>query len=205
MRLILHYISGMLGYMLILFPFYCIGRYIYLRRTGNKSDVLQELVLGSFVLYMIGLSSQTISPRWYMGIYSDTGQFYFDIYAGIDLSRVNLIPFKTISSQLFGANPSVDDWNSVSLLNLMTNVFLFAPIGLFFPLLWTKWNSIKNVFFVGLMTTSLVEVIQLFIGRSVDIDDIILNTIGVFIGYGFFICASKFKLFQSISTNLKTN
>ena len=55
------------------------------------------------------------------------------------------------------------------------------------------------------MTTSLVEVIQLFIGRSVDIDDIILNTIGVFIGYGFFICASKFKLFQSISTNLKTN
>lgn len=116
-----------------------------------------------------------------------------------------MIPFKTISSQLFGANPSVDDWNSVSLLNLMTNVFLFAPIGLFFPLLWTKWNSIKNVFFVGLMTTSLVEVIQLFIGRSVDIDDIILNTIGVFIGYGFFICASKFKLFQSISTNLKTN
>ncbi len=205
MRLILHYISGMLGYMLILFPFYCIGRYIYLRRTGNKSYIFQELALGLFALYMIGLASQTIIPRWNMGIYSETGQFYFDIYAGIDLSRVNLIPFRTISSQLFGANPLVDDWNSVSLLNLMANIFLFSPIGLFFPLLWDKWNSAKKALYIGLITTSLVEFIQLFIGRSVDIDDIILNTIGVLIGYGFFVLLSKFKFFQSVFTNLKTN
>lgn len=205
MRLILHYISGMLGYMLILFPFYCIGRYIYLRRTGNKSYIFQELALGLFALYMIGLASQTIIPRWNMGIYSETRQFYFDIYAGIDLSRVNLIPFRTISSQLFGANPLVDDWNSVSLLNLMANIFLFFPIGLFFPLLWDKWNSAKKALYIGLITTSLVEFIQLFIGRSVDIDDIILNTIGVLIGYGFFVLLSKFKFFQSVFTNLKTN
>lgn len=35
--------------------------------------------------------------------------------------------------------------------------------------------------------TLFVEIIQMFIGRSTDIDDVILNTLGIIIGYGIFL------------------
>ncbi len=205
MSLILHYIREMLSAMIILFPIYCVGRYLYLRKKKQTSSACKELTLGLFALYLIGLASQTIIPRFDMGIYTSTGQFYFDIYVGIDLSRVNLVPFKTIYSQLFVENPLVDDWSSVTLLNLMANVFLFVPIGIFFPLLYKRYRTIKKVLYLGLLSTCLVEFIQLFIGRSVDVDDILLNTMGVLLGYGAFILASKLKLVQTLFTNLKPN
>ena len=36
---------------------------------------------------------------------------------------------------------------------------------------------------LGIAVSSAVEIIQIFIGRSCDIDDVIFNTVGVVIGY----------------------
>lgn len=42
--------------------------------------------------------------------------------------RVNLIRFRTTSSQLLGTNSLIDNSNNISLLNLVGNLSLFYPI-----------------------------------------------------------------------------
>lgn len=103
-----------------------------------------------------------------------------------DLAQVNLIPFKTLYQYLFQTNAHVDSWNVVSLLNITGNILLFSPIGFAVPLFWDRWRSFKKVLLLGLAVTLFIEIIQLFIGRSTDVDDVILNTIGVLLGYGIF-------------------
>lgn len=57
------------------------------------------------------------------------------------------------------------------------------PLGFLVALIWRKYHSIKKVTILGLSVTCLIEFIQYFIGRSSDIDDILLNTFGTVIGY----------------------
>ena len=60
-------------------------------------------------------------------------------------------------------------------------LLLFFPIGFFYVLLWRS-DSRKRVLRLGFLTTLCIEVIPLFVGRTLDIDDILLNTIGVLLG-----------------------
>ena len=63
----------------------------------------------------------------------------------------------------------------------MGNVIMFFPIGFFYVLLWRS-RSWKPIALLGLLTTLCIEIFQLFVGRTFDIDDILLNTIGVLLG-----------------------
>ena len=190
MRLILTYLSNMLTYIIVALPIYLICRLIFIKKTKKQVKVFSEILLTIFILYIIGLASQTIVPYWNMGIYSDTGKFYFNIRLTNSISEINLIPFKTLYEYLFVNNTSVSDWSSVSILNIFANTLLFLPLGLLTPLLWEKYDSFYKILTLGLISTCLIEFIQIFIGRSTDIDDVILNTIGIIIGY------TIFKLFK---------
>ena len=190
MRLILTYLSNMLTYVIVALPIYLICRLIFIKKTKKQVKVFNEILLTIFILYIIGLASQTIIPYWNMGIYSDTGKFYFNIRLTNSISEINLIPFKTLYEYLFVNNTSVSGWSSVSILNIFANTLLFLPLGLLTPLLWEKYDSFYKILTLGLISTCLIEFIQIFIGRSTDIDDVILNTIGVIIGY------TIFKLFK---------
>lgn len=184
MNLVWMYIGSMIGYIIVAIPIYIVSRRIYIKKNHIQVHKVHEIILGLFVMYLVGLASQTIIPRWDCGIISATGEFYFNMYPGT--TKINIIPFHTIYEYVFSYNSNVSDWGSVSLLNLLANIFLFSPLGIFIPILWEKWQSIKKVTFLGLCITVFIEFIQFFIGRSVDIDDVILNTIGVIIGYGIF-------------------
>ena len=190
MRLILTYLSNMLTYVIVAFPIYLICRLIFIKKTKKQVKVFNEILLTIFILYIIGLASQTIIPYWNMGIYSDTGKFYFNIRLTNSISEINLIPFKTLYEYLFVNNTSVSSWSSVSILNIFANTLLFIPLGLLTPLIWEKYDSFYKILTLGLISTCLIEFIQIFIGRSTDIDDVILNTIGIIIGY------TIFKLFK---------
>ena len=190
MRLILTYLSNMLTYIIVALPIYLICRLIFIKKTKKQVKVFNEILLTIFILYIIGLASQTIVPYWNMGIYSDTGKFYFNIRLTNSISEINLIPFKTLYEYLFVNNTSVSSWSSVSILNIFANTLLFLPLGLLTPLLWEKYDSFYKILTLGLISTCLIEFIQIFIGRSTDIDDVILNTIGIIIGY------TMFKLFK---------
>ena len=186
MRLILTYLSNMLTYVIVALPIYLICRLIFIKKTKKQVKVFNELLLTIFILYIIGLASQTIIPYWNMGIYSDTGKFYFNIRLTNSISEINLIPFKTLYEYLFVNNTSVSSWSSVSILNIFANTLLFIPLGLLTPLIWEKYDLFYKILTLGLISTCLIEFIQIFIGRSTDIDDVILNTIGVIIGYTIF-------------------
>lgn len=191
MSLILMYILNMIGYMLVALPVIVIIRLILIKKTKKRTNFVNEALLVFFIMYVIGLASQTIIPQWSMGIITDTGEFYFDLYLSNSIATLNLIPFHTLSQYFFESNANVDSWHSVSLLNVTANMFLFSPLGFFIPLLWKRWSSLKKIFFFGFSTTCIIEFIQYFIGRSSDIDDVILNTIGVLIGYLIFLLCKK--------------
>lgn len=106
--------------------------------------VMNEILMLIFVLYLVGLASQTIIPRWDIGIVSDTGEFFFNVHLANEISQVNLIPFHTLYQYIFETNTNVDSWNSVSLLNISANLLLFSPLGFLVPLIWKRWDSFKK-------------------------------------------------------------
>ncbi|MDD6039538.1 MAG: VanZ family protein [bacterium] len=69
-------------------------------------------------------------------------------------------------------------------LNLAGNVLAFVPFGTFLPLLIKKCQNLMRTLLLGFEFSLLVEVLQLLskVG-SFDVDDLLLNTLGVLIGY----------------------
>ncbi|MEZ7173294.1 VanZ family protein [Sporosarcina sp. OR05] len=182
MGLISTYAMNMLGYMIVALPLYVLVRIILLKRRKKRVNKLREFLLATFILYCIGLASQTIIPKWSIGVDSLTGELYFDIMVANELASVNVTPFQTMLLYLH-SNSNTDNWGSLSIMNLLGNMFMFSPIGLFIPILWRKFASLWKIAWVGLGVTFFIEGVQFFIGRSSDIDDIILNAIGVMFGY----------------------
>lgn len=89
----------------------------------------------------------------------------------------NLIPFSTISYFLSGKVNGL-----VAFYNLAANIGLFIPYGIF--LMIRKIRSTLFLILVPIVAISGIEILQLITHRgSLDIDDLILNLCGVFIGY----------------------
>lgn len=88
----------------------------------------------------------------------------------------NLIPFSTISYYLSG-----DVSILIAFYNLAANIGLFIPFG-FALMLAAKSNIIR--FLIPFLSISTIELLQFITKRgSLDIDDLIFNLIGVYIGY----------------------
>ncbi|MBR0038416.1 MAG: VanZ family protein [Lachnospiraceae bacterium] len=66
------------------------------------------------------------------------------------------------------------------LINIVGNTLLFVPIGICIPLLWNI--SYGKVMLIGFLYTLFIELTQMFMPRVSDVDDLILNSFGVFIG-----------------------
>lgn len=91
---------------------------------------------------------------------------------------LNLIPFSTIGFYLSG---EVD--GLISFYNLAANIGLFIPFGIF---LRVKDRSQLQLFYLPFLLVLLIELLQYYSRRgSMDIDDLILNVLGFFIGYLF--------------------
>lgn len=70
------------------------------------------------------------------------------------------------------------------LLNLAGNVIGFVPFGALLPLVARHVRKAWKVVVLGLEISALIEVSQLFLRVGCfDVDDIILNTFGAFLGY----------------------
>lgn len=182
MTLILNYIRDMLLYAVIGLIIGLIRlalRHKYHRDKDKKHEILMIL----FIAYLTGLASQTILPRINFGVVTRTGKFFFDVYFGSG-RHINLIPFRTITDQLAGRiGVNENEIAKVAILNLSANLLLFCPLGFFLPALWAKYISFLKTVLTGLSIIVLVEMIQFFIGRSADIDDVLLNVVGIMFGY----------------------
>ena len=99
----------------------------------------------------------------------------FDIATAFPF-RVNLLPLVN----LFDYDSKRD-----LLLNVIGNAAMFIPSGIVLPFVYKRLNSFWKVLLAGIGISLCIEIIQLpFSVRATDIDDLILNTIGVMVGYG---------------------
>lgn len=64
------------------------------------------------------------------------------------------------------------------------NVLLFVPFGVLIPLIWQKFRKAYKTAILGFIISLIIESAQLITHRGYfELDDIILNTLGTFIGY----------------------
>lgn len=75
----------------------------------------------------------------------------------------------------------IEDWK-----NSILNILLFIPLGVALPVLWNKFRSKKNSVLFGFAVSFVIELLQILTYRATDINDLITNTLGSYLG---FLCA----------------
>jgi glycopeptide antibiotics resistance protein len=106
-------------------------------------------------------------------------------------TNLNLIPFRSITVYLYllirQSTPSLLPY---AWINFLGNLLLFIPFGFLLPCLSRRNRHFGRLLLTGLFLLTALEITQLFTLRgSFDVDDLLLNTIGVMIGYFVFIVA----------------
>jgi glycopeptide antibiotics resistance protein len=123
-------------------------------------NIPYPVFLGAFILY-----SATLIILLF---FRPTSQYY---------GTYNLVPFSTIEFFLTGKVNLL-----ISFYNLAANIVLFLPYGIS-TMLWKPTKKI-NYIYLPIVFISMIEILQYLTQRgNLDIDDLILNVIGVFLGY----------------------
>ncbi len=182
------YAQEMLGYIVMGFPVYVLLRLAYLGIRRVRPTASREVLLAVCVMYGIGLVSQTLLPHGYYGV--EDWRVYAQTITSSQHS-LNVVPFRTIWGYAFTHNDQVSDWGSVATMNLLANVLLFMPLGFLMPLVRRGATTLRHALVIGAATAFAIEGVQFFIGRSADIDDLLLNVLGVLIGYAVLAASRK--------------
>ncbi len=101
-------------------------------------------------------------------------------------NTVNTTPFKTIDLYIKGLEQGTLNIYTV-LLNLLGNIMLLLPLGLYIVYMWPNIN-VSSVIILAILFPAMIEIGQYLLQeigyshRAVDIDDIILNSIGFILG-----------------------
>lgn len=154
------------GYFLQMLPFALTAGVVYgiIRfAIDRKSPVLKKLMSVLLVCYLTGLVGLVaflpmVSSFWYKLLYHmDSGitvSFFTDDF--------NLVP--DFFRHLHGET--------------IANLLMFMPFGVLYPLA-RKRPSWKGTMAAGICCTLIIELLQPIFGRAFDINDIIMNTLGV--------------------------
>lgn len=140
-------------------------RITYLIVKKQKLVLYKELTYLLFVIYILSL-------------------FYIVTFQDDNYGMSNFVPFREmlrykICSKLF-------------FRNIVGNILLYMPLG-FFVTAYIDERKIFPTMIISLITTISIELVQLVIGRVFDIDDIILNLFGGFLGALIFTLLDKLK------------
>lgn len=65
----------------------------------------------------------------------------------------------------------------------LLNTLMFLPLGVLLPLLWQRFQSLKETAGFGFLLSLLIELSQLFCFRITDLNDLITNTLGAMLGW----------------------
>lgn len=149
-------VNSALPMLIIFIVVICTVRISYIRSTNQKIILHNEIFNLLFIIYVLLL---------------------FELLTGTENSYgsgINNIPFKGIMRYEFGSK--------MFIYNVLGNILIFVPFGYFISR-YVKPKKILPIIVDALITSVTVETVQLKIGRSFDIDDIILNIAGAIIGY----------------------
>lgn len=154
--------------------------YLLIRRPWRNWSK-REAALAAFVLFMMGLLSLA-----FWGQYDAPGimlrRTLLRLRSG---AGINLTPFRSIISYFRHYD------RGYFMVNFWGNILMFMPWGFGLPLLWQREQGISPVICHSLALTLFIETVQLFIGRSVDVDDLILNFLGSLSGAAIYFILKK--------------
>lgn len=170
-----YYIKEFCRVVLIALPFYL------LIRKPWKIWSKREAALAVFVLFMAGLWMLTLG----IPAQNPSAMLRLAMTRIRTGEGINMVPFRTIRRymQIYG-----DD---LFLVNVVGNIVMFMPWGFGLVLLWSRKQRLFSIILHALGLTLFIEFGQLFVGRSVDVDDVILNFLGSCIGAALYFLLRK--------------
>ncbi len=131
------------------------SRIAYLIYNKQKFVLYKELLMLCFIIYILLL-------------------YYIVTFQDNNYGTNNFIPFKEIFRY---------DFNSALFFrNVVGNVLLFVPFGVFISH-YIKNKNFLLPMFLSLIVSCSIEFAQSAIGRTADVDDVILNTLGGIFGF----------------------
>lgn len=172
----------------ILFFFASLCVYIY-RVFKEERTRLRYFVVVSFIFYIIALVKVVLFP-----IFIFDKELISKIYEGSEkyIRFYQFIPFASIK----------DYFSAETIIQLIGNVFLLFPLVIYVDLFSKGKYKIINLVMFGVCSSLLIEIYQLltnfitkFPGHLADIDDFLLNSIGVLFAAGVIAIIRKKKKF----------
>lgn len=130
-------------------------RIVYLIVHREKFVFYKEMLMLAFLLYALLL-------------------FYVVTFQDINYGTNNFIPFHEIFRYEFGSR--------VFIHNIVGNIILFIPFGYFVSHIM-QTRKPYAMLTISLITSLVIEYTQLLIGRTFDVDDILLNVLGSTVGF----------------------
>ena len=149
-------------------------RLTYLIKNKQRIVLSNEMMMLTFIVYILCL---------------------FQIVTSGDVSGVhgvNVTLFKELTRYQIGTR--------LFYRNIIGNIIMFVPFG-FFTSYYLKLNKKRIIFYLALVVSIVIELIQLKIGRAFDVDDIILNIVGSLLGY--YLYRIMDKVFGDLSDTIK--
>lgn len=166
---------------------YAIYRCIRIRKQERTVCWGKEIMRWLFVCYLTGLVNLILVPaNLWMYIWATICVGYSHSEIAFFSGEFNLVPtvFKLITGEL-----TIGRW---VLKMLVYNFLMFVPFGFFLPFVSEKVNN-RNIWKIAVLVPVVVEVIQPIVGRSFDVDDLILNFAGIVVGYFIAQCIKGMK------------
>lgn len=171
-----HCVIEFLGSNWFLFPVVGVLTYLVYRKHPRREQ-LQALVVSYYFLVVVIITDLIISTSYFPDFHIFDTEIYTDmtrINIGTHMSQLNLKPFYSIAgtfqrSILYGMKQTFG------------NIILFIPCGVFIQQFSRKKKVFRSVIYCFLISL-LIETCQLFLTSSVDVDDLIMNTLGGAIG-----------------------
>jgi glycopeptide antibiotics resistance protein len=149
----------------------------YNKKHHKPFSFKQELVLFVFYVYITSVLIITVVPVAMSRKVDST------------VDRTNLTPVINSAKHFEKAQAANNSIETKHLLeNTVGNLVLFIPLGILLPLVAKKIDSAKKIILVSFIFSACIELTQFIwryfgIYRTADIDDIILNTAGGFLGF----------------------
>jgi glycopeptide antibiotics resistance protein len=102
------------------------------------------------------------------------------------MTRVNVVPLASVAACINQADGLHIPRRCIA--NILGNVLLFVPLGALFTAITRRYGSPVFVVVAASLLSVSIEAIQYAersvpIGRTVDIDDVLWNTLGAYVGF----------------------
>ena len=158
----------------------------------KRGSLLRELTLVLLFLILWFLIQQTLEP--FVLVLDQTPQ------------APNLVPLQGLVLMLqraIAVDHAITRW--IVAINILGNILIFIPIGFLVSVLTPHRHKGWLALAIGLAISLTIEIVQLsFVIRVFDVDDLLLNTFGAWLGFIAYLFASKSKslkdLFMHISS-----